>query len=134
MFRSANQNANEPGVSMERKFQLAMAALEKSHIFPIEKQTYTCMADCVDGASDRPAVDRCQQKCQAAAKRVQQIVQSEVQRFQTRVQQCLQRCQQSAEDSLPAEVRYGEAISPELRQRLETQMVSLARPWRFTSD
>ena len=58
---------------------------------------------------------------------MQQIVQAEVQRFQTRVQQCLQGCQQAAEDSLPAEVRYGgEGVSPELRQRLEVEMVSFS--------
>ena len=78
-----------------------VAALDRGHLRPLQKESYLAMARCCDSAPGPAELQVCCQNAERAVRGAEQAVQVAMADFQERLQRCVGRCQDKAQEGLP---------------------------------
>jgi hypothetical protein len=113
--------------NLQRRLQSAvddmLGNLSKSHIRPIQQQSFLCMAKCFDSAPTDAQVQNCLNNCGQKAQSCQSIIQNEMNQFQSRLQRCSEVCQDEAKESFTPSMRSDD---PSQVSIIEQNMVKCA--------
>jgi len=77
-------------LKLQNAFTATIGKLEKTVLWPVQKESYMCSARCFDNIDTSESLQRCQQACQQNPQAASQIMQQEVNQVQQQIQRAMQ--------------------------------------------